>query len=147
MEFSEAFGVGSKLRYNQAMDKAQRKLAGQRVRLLRKDMGLGQEELGALIGVSNSTISGIETGFSGITRVADKLAQALGTTTDYLYGLSDNPLPVDDDTEPAAEGDPVRAAVLAEFERLDDVDRRALYQIAITLRLAREQREKYRVIE
>jgi len=121
------------------MDEQQRRETGRRIRQLRADLGLSQEELGAAIGAAKSTVSGFETGTAGISRVAGALAKALGTTTDYLLGLTENPLPPDEDEE-AHVRDRLRDAVLEEFERLDEYDRRALYQIAVALRLAHDQR-------
>lgn len=118
-----------------------------RVRLLRNDLGLSQAEVGQRVGVAKSTISGIERGTQGISGVADKLAKALGTTTDYLFGLSDNPLPADDNELDEPDRDPLRDALLAEYDRLDEIDRQVLYQMAVTLRLARERRRSQRVIE
>ena len=110
-----------------------------RVRLLRSYLRLSQAALGQRVGVSKSTISGIERGAQGISGIADRLAKVLGTTTDYLYGLTDNPLPPNEDAEeqpPAA----LRTAILDELERLDEIDQQVVYQMAMTLRLARERR-------
>ena len=127
------------------MDKQQRRLTAKRIRQLRDDLGWDQEELGKRIGVAKQTISGYETGRAGISRIADRIAHALGTTTDYLYGLTDNPLPPneDEDDQPPA---PLRTAILDELERLDEIDQQILYQMAMTLRLARERRSP-RVIQ
>jgi len=107
-------------------------------------LGWTQEELGRRVGLAKSTISGIETGTSGITRSADRLAKALGTTTDYLFLLNDNPLPPDD--EIAQQDAPLRTTILDEIERLDEIDQQIIYQMAMTLRLARERRNP-RVIQ
>lgn len=121
-----------------------------RVRLLRGYLRLSQEGLGQRVGVSKSTISGIEREAQGISGIADKLAKALGTTTDYLYGLTDNPLPPNDE-EDEDERPPVNAerdALLAEYDRLDDLNQRALHEMAVTLRLTQERRKTtQRVIE
>lgn len=120
-----------------------------RVRLLRGYLRLSQEALGQRVGVSKSTISGIEREAQGISGIAERLAKVLGTTTDYLYGLTDNPLPPDDDEEEdeRAATDLARDALLAEYDRLDEIDQQALHQIAVTLRLAKERRKTQRVIE
>ena len=118
-----------------------------RVKQLRGDLGLSQIEIAERVGVAPSTISGIETGAQGISGIAERLAQALGTTTDYLYGLTDNPLPPNDEEED--ERPPVNAArdaLFAEYDRLDEIDQQVMYQMAVTLRLAKERR-KQRVIE
>lgn len=123
------------------MDKKQLRATGHRVRMLRSDLGMRQDELGELIGVSNSTISGIETGVTGISRVADKLARALGTTTDYLYGLTDDPLPRRDEIPGGDQSERLWEVMHDEYDALSEIDRRTLYQIAVTLRLAGEQRQ------
>ena len=116
-----------------------------RVRLLRGYLRLSQEALGQRVGVAKSTISGIERGAQGISGIAGDLARALGTTTDYLLLLSDNPLPPNDEGE-AQLVPPLRAAILDELERLDEIDQQILYQMAMTLRVARERRNP-RVVE
>lgn len=119
---------------------------GRRVKLLRNDLGLSQEELGRAVGVAKTTISGIERDAQGIGGVAQKLAAALGTTTDYLLMATGNPLPPEE-TATEDERDALRGAIMSEYERLEEVDRRALYEIAVTLRLAKERRGTYRVID
>ena len=131
------------------MDEAQRQQVGKRVKQLRGDLGWTQSQLGQRLELTKYTISNIETGSHGISRIADRLAQELGTTTDYLYGLTDNPLPPNDEEEEdeRAATDLARDALLAEYDRLDEIDQQALHQIAVTLRLAKERRKTQRVIE
>lgn len=121
-----------------------------RVRLLRGYLRLSQEALGQRVGVSKSTISGIEREAQGISGIAERLAKVLGTTTDYLYGLTDNPLPPNEDEEDD-ERLPVNAAreaLLAEYDHLDELNQRALHEMAVTLRLTQERRKvTQRVIE
>lgn len=58
-----------------------------RVRILRLSKGLRQDQLAAYVGVSNKQISLIETGRRNPSvEVLKALADALGTTTDYLLG-------------------------------------------------------------
>lgn len=62
-------------------------MIGKRVRDLRVQKGLSQQELGMTIGVTKVSICGYESG----TRIPNleklgKLADALETTTDYLIG-------------------------------------------------------------
>ncbi len=132
------------------MDDQQRRLTAKRIKQLRDDFDWTQGELANRLGVKKQTISGFETGRSGISRIADRLAQVLGTTTDYLYGLTDNPLPPNDEEEDD-ERPPVNAerdALLAEYDRLDDLNQRALHEMAVTLRLTQERRKTtQRVIE
>ena len=116
-----------------------------RVRLLRGYLHLSQEALGQRVGVAKSTISGIERGAQGISGITGELARALGTTTDYLLLLSDNPIPPNDEGE-AQLVPPLRAAILDELEHLDEIDQQVLYQMAMTLRVARERRNP-RVVE
>lgn len=132
------------------MDDQQRRLTAKRIKQLRDDFDWTQGELANRLGVKKQTISGFETGRSGISRIADRLAQVLGTTTDYLYGLTDNPLPPNDEEEDD-ERPPVNAArdaILAEYDRLDELNQRALHEMAVTLRLTQERRKTtQRVIE
>ena len=66
------------------------KLFGQRVRELRIEKGLKQEELGSLIGISKQTISGIETGYRTTTlQTIIKMADVFGVSVDYLLGRTD----------------------------------------------------------
>lgn len=120
-----------------------------RVRLLRSYLELSQQELGRRVGVSKSTISGIERNAQGISGIAERLATVLGTTTDYLYGLTDNPQPPneEDDDDELRPANPVREALHVEFDQADEIDQQVLYQMAVTLRLARERRRTQRVIE
>ena len=83
---------------------------GKRVRILRNDLRMEQKEVAALasvygVQVSQATISRIERDViepNAVTIAA--LARALGTTTDYLLMLSDDPVPPGED-----EAEPVKA--------------------------------------
>lgn len=59
---------------------------------LRKEMGLKQSDLNKISGISKSTISRLESGKAKMNSldVIAKVATALGTTTDYLLGLTDD---------------------------------------------------------
>ena len=60
------------------------------LREARAKAGLTQLELAELIGVSRKTINTVENGvFIPSTLLALKLARALGTTVEKLFGLSD----------------------------------------------------------
>jgi transcriptional regulator with XRE-family HTH domain len=64
---------------------------GERVHLLRRRVGWTQRELGEAAGINTNTIARIERSDvkdPGGQMVA-RLARALGTTTDYLLGLSE----------------------------------------------------------
>lgn len=62
-------------------------MIGNRVRELRVKKGLSQQELGAAIGVTKVSICGYESGarIPNLEKLA-KLADTLGTSTDYLLG-------------------------------------------------------------
>jgi len=60
---------------------------GDRIRQLREDMNLTQEEVGKRIGVTKATINRYETGEIDIKRtIAIKLAGVLDTTPSYIMG-------------------------------------------------------------
>lgn len=60
---------------------------GERVRRLRQSRGLTQAALGKLVGMSQQTVHTIEQGDSQRPRRLPELAQALGTSVDFLaYG-------------------------------------------------------------
>lgn len=62
-------------------------MIGKRVRELRVKKGLSQQELGNAIGVTKVSVCGYESGtrIPNLEKLA-KLADTLGTTTDYLLG-------------------------------------------------------------
>lgn len=62
-------------------------MIGKRVRELRIKKGLSQQELGNAIGVTKVSVCGYESGcrIPNLEKLA-KLADTLGTTTDYLLG-------------------------------------------------------------
>ena len=63
-----------------------------RIRDLRKQKGMTQEELGNIINVQKAAVSKYELGRAvPSTDVLSKLACHFGVTTDYLLGLSDDP--------------------------------------------------------
>ena len=65
-----------------------------RIKELRKQQGLTQNKLAELIGADSNLISRWETGKSKpISLYVQKLAQALGTSTDYLLGDTDDSTP------------------------------------------------------
>ena len=68
---------------------------GKRLRALRHDLGMSQKELAQLAGLSPSAVSRIESDVAQAQPGRDlaRIAEALGTTTDYLLLLSDDPLP------------------------------------------------------
>ena len=69
------------------------KVIGDRVRVLRESRGMNQSDLARKTGIVRSQISRIEKEERpgvGAAMIGD-LAQALGTTVDYLLGLTDDP--------------------------------------------------------
>ena len=62
------------------------KISAERIRKLREDRGLSQEQLGKIIGVDRTTIVKYETGASRPTRYLKKMAHYFNVTTDYLIG-------------------------------------------------------------
>lgn len=66
----------------------------ERVRMLRKQRGMSQKELGEAIGLSHKSISTIESGSR--TTTLEKLvmlARFFQVSTDYLLGLCEEPAP------------------------------------------------------
>jgi HTH-type transcriptional regulator, competence development regulator len=71
---------------------------GDRLRRLRLEKKLTQEELGKKINVTKVSISGYENGNrTPDTETLQKLADFFNVTTDYLLGRTDNPNPPEDD--------------------------------------------------
>lgn len=71
-----------------------------RIKLLRKEKDLLQEDLGRILNVSGRAIGNYETGKRGLdTEIASKLADFFDVSIDYLLGKSDirNPEKVDSD--------------------------------------------------
>jgi transcriptional regulator with XRE-family HTH domain len=71
------------------MPRSIRELFGERVVLLRRRKGLSQPELASQAGMSVTTLNRVENAHQSLymEKVA-ALATALGTTADYLLGLS-----------------------------------------------------------
>ncbi|MCU6603792.1 helix-turn-helix transcriptional regulator [Peribacillus frigoritolerans] len=66
----------------------------ERLREIRKNRKMRQEDLAKLLGVGKSTIAGYEKGFrQPKLEVVNKLAKIFNTSTDYLLGITDNPIP------------------------------------------------------
>lgn len=75
-----------------------KKEIGRRIRGLREQLGMSQEQLANLIGYksasSRSTINKVELGINDITQSKlPKYAAALHTTIEYLLGIDENSLP------------------------------------------------------
>jgi len=88
---------------------------GERIRELRIEKGMSQTYLGKLIKVGKTTISNYETGYSSPdTETLSRLADALGTTSDYLLGRTsdrnlNSTVPNDDNLFPEEFTDPKEA--------------------------------------
>ena len=69
-----------------------RQILGERIRRRRMALGLNQTAFADTVGIPVPTLSSIEHGHQSIyVERAVQLAQALGVSTDYLLGLSDDP--------------------------------------------------------
>jgi transcriptional regulator with XRE-family HTH domain len=83
---------------------------GERIAVLRRRQGMTQRKLGEEAGVHWNTIARLERG--KLTDLPGKavarIAAALGTTADYLLGLSEQEDPWESELEPASR-EPVRA--------------------------------------
>lgn len=94
---------------------------GKRVRILRQDLGMDQKELSLElkkvgVDVGQTTVSRIERDVSDPgSSVIAAIAKVLGTTTDYLLLLTDDPLPPKESSD--------------SFDLDDDVDRQLLRQL------------------
>jgi len=66
---------------------------GKRLEQLRKDRGMSQRELAAILGVTNYTVSAYENGRSEpADEIKVQLARLFNVSLDYLMGLVDQPL-------------------------------------------------------
>jgi transcriptional regulator with XRE-family HTH domain len=68
---------------------------GERLKMLRIRRGYSVDQLATHVGVHRSTFAGYETQekFPPIEKLS-KVASILGTSTDYLIGLTDDPTPI-----------------------------------------------------
>jgi transcriptional regulator with XRE-family HTH domain len=75
---------------------------GDRIKSLRKIHTINQAQLAEAIHVNQNQISKYERGLDNPSmETLIRMAQVLGTTTDYLLGLTDVPDPVPPDLSPA----------------------------------------------
>jgi transcriptional regulator with XRE-family HTH domain len=75
-------------------------LQGYRVAQLREKLGYGQEDLADLINTSQKQVSKYEHDSEPGAEKLALLARALDTTTDFLVGLTDNPVrPIGNETD------------------------------------------------
>ena len=77
------------------MERLSLELLGDRLRRRRKDQQLSQQELAALMQIPQSWISELENGKRPHVEADTvyRFCRALGCTSDYLVGLTDNPNP------------------------------------------------------
>lgn len=68
-------------------------LMAKRLKLLRKQKGVSQQEIAKFLGIERPTYTAYESGNSRPVRYIDKLATFYGVSIDYIYGLSDYPYP------------------------------------------------------
>ncbi len=69
-----------------------REVLGERVVILRRRRGFSQPELAHQAGMSVTTLNRVENAHQSLyMEKVVSLAKALGTTADYLLGLSDDP--------------------------------------------------------
>jgi transcriptional regulator with XRE-family HTH domain len=83
---------------------------GERIQWLRKRKGFTQVELAKQLGISNVFLSDMEKGIKPPIERVVQLAQLLGTTSDFLLLLTDDPMPRNDEDEPvyfSAEADEI----------------------------------------
>jgi len=67
-------------------------MRGERIREMRRKMGLSQEDLARQIGIRGQQVYRYEAGENDPSAdILRNIAQILGVTTDYLVGLSDDP--------------------------------------------------------
>ena len=74
------------------MARTLREIVGERLTLLRRRKGLTQPELAHQAGMGITTLNRVENAHASMTmEKVVALARILGTSTDYLLGLSDDP--------------------------------------------------------
>ena len=72
-------------------------MLGERIRAARRLRGLTQADLGAAADTTGGYISKVETGISGLLwEMLAQVARALGVSSDWLIGLTDDPMPADE---------------------------------------------------
>lgn len=112
---------------------------GQRLKKLREEKKLTQEELGKKLNLTKANISKYESGkLEPNIETIRYLADFFGVQTDYLLGISDNPSPASDDW-----GLPEDAHVFfKDYEKLSDEDKaKARDHVKYLLHMA-EQKNK-----
>lgn len=91
----------------------------ERLKFLRKQKGLVQKELAALLGVKRGTVASWEAGTTPELGYVTKMAEIFGVSIDYLLGRSDDPSP------PQTESKKPSPEPISLDEALDDLLSRA----------------------
>ena len=90
-------------------------------------LGMSQSELARRVGVSQQNIAHLVSGNANGTKNLHRIAVALGTTTAYLAGETDDP---DADAPSPTPLDSEARELIDHFAGLSPADRRALLQVA-----------------
>lgn len=103
---------------------------GDRLKKLRLEKKLTQEELGKRINVTKVSISGYENGNrTPDTETLQKLADFFNVTTDYLLGRTDNPNSPKNDDIPEELKDPELGLFFKELKEASEERREQLLKI------------------
>lgn len=98
---------------------------GKAIRILRKQKGLSQEQLGKKTGLSDNAISQIEIGATFPQKEnIDKICHALDIPTAYLmfFSISDEDLPEEGRTLFNALHEPIKKVLMEEIKRREKTD-------------------------
>ena len=119
----------------------------EKIELLRKNKSWTQGQLALYAEIDRSYVTKLESGdapnVSGI--ILARIARALGTSTDYLLGLTDSPSPVPSANHPAFR-DPRVQDILDIWRFLTDIGHEpsldALHKLALAFRTTYEAKRK-----
>lgn len=118
-------------------------MLGDRLRRLRLEKKLTQEELGKKINVTKVSISGYEKGNrTPDTETLQKLADFFNVTTDYLLGRTDHPNPPENDDIPEVLKDPELGLFFKELAEAPEERREQLLKIWEILKSEDSKRNK-----
>ncbi|WP_153732744.1 helix-turn-helix domain-containing protein [Sporosarcina obsidiansis] len=105
-------------------------MLGERLKKLRTESKLTQDELGKKINVTKVSISGYENGNrSPDTETLQKIADTFNVTTDYLLGRSDNPRKTADEEFEVFANDPELERWYRKLPESDEEDIRKLREM------------------
>ena len=106
-----------------------------RIKELRKAHGYKQIEFCKMLGISQATLSGYETGkYQPDNTMLVKIATLFNVSTDYLLGNTDIPAP----SRPTVDDDDIKFALFG----TTDIDDETLEDIKAYARFKREQRKR-----